>query len=92
VPTDDDYMREAIRVMTEDGALPAFSPIGSVIVMYNRILAARRNRVAEHHDATAHADQFPATVYLSIAADLDALVALTRAEVGLHEGQLYDTE
>jgi deoxycytidylate deaminase len=32
------------------------SPIGCVIVMNGNILAARRNKVADHHDATAHAE------------------------------------
>ena len=32
------------------------SPIGCVIVLNGKILAARRNKVAEHHDAVAHAE------------------------------------
>lgn len=50
------YMREAIKVASEAGTDPSLSPIGCVIVMGGKVLAARRNRVAEHHDATAHAE------------------------------------
>src|SRR6201996_9004697 len=53
---DDDFMREAIRVASEKGTDPALSPIGCVIVRGGQILAARRNKVMEHHDATAHAE------------------------------------
>jgi tRNA(adenine34) deaminase len=54
--TDEDYMREAIRVASARGTDPALSPIGCVIVMNGRILSARRNMVNEHHDAVAHAE------------------------------------
>lgn len=55
---DDDvrYIREAIKIVSKAGTDPSLSPIGCVIVMDGKILAARRNRVAEHHDATAHAE------------------------------------
>jgi tRNA(adenine34) deaminase len=53
---DEDYMREALRVASEKGTDPALSPIGCVIVMNGNVLAARRNKVAEHHDAVAHAE------------------------------------
>jgi tRNA(adenine34) deaminase len=53
---DENYMREAIRVAGEKGTDPALSPIGCVIVMNGNVLAARRNKVAEHHDAVAHAE------------------------------------
>ena len=49
-------MREAIRVAVENGSDPSLSPIGCVIVRNGKILAARRNKVAEHHDAVAHAE------------------------------------
>jgi tRNA(adenine34) deaminase len=38
------------------GTDPALSPIGCVIVRARNILAACRNQVEEHHDATAHAE------------------------------------
>jgi len=49
-------MREAIRVACEKGSAPDRSPIGCVIVMDGRIIAAQRNQVAETHDAVAHAE------------------------------------
>ena len=49
-------MREAIRVAVENGSDPSLSPIGCVIVRNGKILAACRNKVAEHHDAVAHAE------------------------------------
>ena len=55
--TDDErFMREALRVAGSEGTDPSLSPIGCVIVLNGSVLAARRNRVAEHHDATAHAE------------------------------------
>ena len=53
---DEMLMREALAVATARGADPSLSPIGSVIVLDGRILAAAANRVAELHDATAHAE------------------------------------
>jgi tRNA(adenine34) deaminase len=50
------FMREALRVAIQHGADPALSPIGCVIVMADKIIAAERNRVAHHHDAVAHAE------------------------------------
>jgi tRNA(adenine34) deaminase len=55
VDIDINFMREALRTATEDGADPAMSPIGCVIVMDGSIIAAKRNHVAEHHDAVAYA-------------------------------------
>jgi tRNA(adenine34) deaminase len=49
-------MREALRVASEKGTDPALSPIGCVIVMNGNVLAAKRNKVEEHHDAVAHAE------------------------------------
>jgi tRNA(adenine34) deaminase len=49
-------MREAISVAIENGADPSLSPIGCVIVLGGKILAACRNKVAEHRDAIAHAE------------------------------------
>ena len=53
---DERFMREAIRVATEVGADPKVNPIGCVIVKDGRVLAADRNRVADHCDPTAHAE------------------------------------
>ena len=53
---DDRFMREAIKVAAVKGTDPSLTPIGCVIVMDGKILASRRNQVAEHHDATAHAE------------------------------------
>ncbi|MGT2436270.1 nucleoside deaminase [Bradyrhizobium betae] len=53
---DERYMREALRVARAKGTDPSLSPIGSVIVLDGRVLAASCNQVAEHHDATAHAE------------------------------------
>jgi tRNA(adenine34) deaminase len=50
------FMREALKIATENGSDPAASPIGCVIVMDRRIIAAQRNHVAEKHDAVAHAE------------------------------------
>jgi tRNA(adenine34) deaminase len=56
IDSDMNFMRQALRTATEDGADPALSPIGCVIVMNGSIIAAERNHVAEHHDAVAHAE------------------------------------
>jgi len=53
---DERYMREALRVARAKGTDPSLSPIGSVIVLHGKVLAASRNQVAEHHDAVAHAE------------------------------------
>src|ERR1700761_2513932 len=53
---DEAFMRHALRVAGEKGTDPSLSPIGCVIVMSGNIVAARRNKVAEHHDAVAHAE------------------------------------
>ena len=49
-------MREAIAAAREKGDDPSVSPIGAVIVRDGRLLARVHNRVAEDHDATAHAE------------------------------------
>jgi tRNA(adenine34) deaminase len=56
IADDERYMREAIRVATQNGRDPSLSPIGCVIVMEAKIVAARRNLVTEHHDAVALAE------------------------------------
>ncbi|WP_431202970.1 nucleoside deaminase [Bradyrhizobium betae] len=53
---DERYMREALRVARAKGTDPSLSPIGCVIVLDGRLLAASCNKVAEHHDAVAHAE------------------------------------
>lgn len=53
---DERYMREALGVAGEKGTDSSLSPIGAIIVRDGHILAASRNQVAEHHDATAHAE------------------------------------
>lgn len=53
---DERFMREALKTATERGDDPRLSPIGCVIVMDGKIIAAERNRVAERQDATAHAE------------------------------------
>ena len=54
--SDAQFMREALKVATEQGADPALSPIGCVIVMDGKMVASERNHVADHHDAVAHAE------------------------------------
>jgi tRNA(adenine34) deaminase len=53
---DQNFMRQALKVATEKGSDPSLSPIGCLIVMNGRIIAAERNHVAEDHDAVAHAE------------------------------------
>ena len=51
-----EMMRRAIIVATEKGKSPSLNPIGCVITRAGEIIAASRNMVAEHRDATAHAE------------------------------------
>ena len=53
---DEAFMRQAIAVATEEGDDPSLSPIGCVIVLDGQVIASARNHVAEHQDATAHAE------------------------------------
>jgi tRNA(adenine34) deaminase len=53
---DEKFMRAAYRVAIENGLDPSLSPIGCVITRHGKVLAARRNMVAEHRDAVAHAE------------------------------------
>ncbi len=53
---DERFMHEAIRVATERGRDPSLNPIGCVIVRDGEVIAAERNRVADEHDPTAHAE------------------------------------
>jgi tRNA(adenine34) deaminase len=50
------HMREALRIACEQENDLSVSPIGCVVVLRGDILSGRRNRVAGHHDATAHAE------------------------------------
>jgi tRNA(adenine34) deaminase len=54
--SDVNFMRKALQAAAEDGSDPALSPIGCVIVMDGRIIAAERHHVDDHHDAVAHAE------------------------------------
>jgi tRNA(adenine34) deaminase len=54
--SDEGFMRAAIGVATDLGRDPALSPIGCVIVLGGKVIAAERNRVEEQCDATAHAE------------------------------------
>jgi tRNA(adenine34) deaminase len=53
---DQAFMREALKIATVKGDDPSVSPIGCVIVLDGEVIAAERNHVEEHHDATAHAE------------------------------------
>lgn len=53
---DEHFMRQAITIATERGADPSLAPIGSVIVLDGQVIAAARNHVEEHCDATAHGE------------------------------------
>ena len=54
--TDEGFMRRALAVASERGTDPSLSPIGCVIVLDGEVIAAERNHVDEHQDATAHAE------------------------------------
>ncbi|WP_454280592.1 nucleoside deaminase [Sphingomonas sp. Marseille-Q8236] len=53
---DEHWMRMAIDVARSKGSDPSTSPLGSVIVLDGRVLAAERNQTHELPDATAHAE------------------------------------
>ena len=53
---DEKWMRMAIEVARSKGSDPSTSPLGSVIVLDGRVLAAERNQTEELPDATAHAE------------------------------------
>ena len=53
---DERWMRRAIEVARPKGSDPASSPLGSVIVLDGREIAAERNQTHELPDATAHAE------------------------------------
>ncbi|WP_230480791.1 nucleoside deaminase [Sphingomonas sp. Leaf21] len=53
---DEKWMRMAIDVARSKGSDPSTSPLGSVIVLDGRVIAAERNQTQELPDATAHAE------------------------------------
>jgi tRNA(adenine34) deaminase len=53
---DEKWMRLAIETATQNGSDPAKSPIGCVIVLNHKVLAAERNQTEPLNDATAHAE------------------------------------
>ncbi|WP_267433268.1 nucleoside deaminase [Sphingomonas sp. GM_Shp_1] len=53
---DEKWMRMAIAVARSKGSDPSTSPLGSVIVLDGRVIAAERNQTHELPDATAHAE------------------------------------
>jgi tRNA(adenine34) deaminase len=54
--SDEDWMRRAIEVARSKGSDPASSPLGCVIVLDGKEIAAERNQTHELPDATAHAE------------------------------------
>ncbi|WP_310106400.1 nucleoside deaminase [Sphingomonas sp. BE138] len=53
---DEQWMRKAIEVARSKGSDPASSPIGCVIVLDGKIIAAERNQTYKLPDATAYAE------------------------------------
>lgn len=53
---DERWMRRAIAVARSKGSAPSTGPLGSVIVLDGREIAAERNQTRELPDATAHAE------------------------------------
>ncbi len=53
---DEKWMRMAIEVARSKGSDPSTSPLGSVIVLDGKVIAAERNQTEELPDATAHAE------------------------------------
>lgn len=53
---DETYMRMAIEVARSKGSDPSTSPLGCVIVLDSKVIAAERNQTHELPDATAHAE------------------------------------
>lgn len=54
--TDEQWMRMAIDVARSKGSDPSRSPLGCVIVLDGKVIAAERNQTHELPDATAHAE------------------------------------
>ena len=53
---DERWMRRAIEMARVKGSDPSASPLGAVIVLDGREIAAERNQTQELPDATAHAE------------------------------------
>ena len=53
---DEHWMQMAIDVARSKGSDPSTSPLGCVIVLDGKVLAAERNQTKELPDATAHAE------------------------------------
>jgi len=53
---DEKWMRMAIEIARSKGSDPATSPLGCVIVLDGKVIAAERNQTQELPDATAHAE------------------------------------
>lgn len=53
---DERFMRLALEAARGKGTDPSVSPIGCCIVLEGQVLATQVNHVAEHRDATAHAE------------------------------------
>lgn len=53
---DEQWMRMALDVARSKGTDPASSPLGCVIVLDGKVVAAERNQTQELPDATAHAE------------------------------------
>lgn len=53
---DEIYMRMAIDVARSKGSHPSTSPLGCVIALDGKVIAAERNQTHEIPDATAHAE------------------------------------
>lgn len=53
---DERWMRLALEVAQSKGSHPSTSPLGCVIVLDGKVIAAERNQTHELPDATAHAE------------------------------------
>jgi tRNA(adenine34) deaminase len=53
---DEHFMRVALETARLKGEDPSLSPIGCCIVLDGHVIATEANHVAEHRDATAHAE------------------------------------
>jgi tRNA(adenine34) deaminase len=53
---DEKWMRMAIEVARSEGSDPSTSPLGCVIVLGGKVIAAERNQTQKLPDATAHAE------------------------------------
>lgn len=79
-PEDDGFMRLALEQARRGAATEGGSPIGCVLVLDGRVVAASHNEVGIRHDPTAHAE---------MVAIREACAALARD--GLRGATLYST-